>query len=40
MDMTTCEKVDKEWEQLILDAMDLNISAEEIREFLNTQSIK
>jgi len=40
MDMTTYDKVDTEWEQLILDAMNLGLSAEEIRDFLNTQSIK
>lgn len=34
------EKMDQEWKELILSALKMGISKEEIREFLKTQTLK
>ncbi|WP_224773256.1 MULTISPECIES: anti-repressor SinI family protein [Bacillaceae] len=33
------EKMDPEWEELILSALEMGISKEEIRDFLQTQTL-
>lgn len=38
--MKEVEKMDQEWKELILSALKMGISKEEIREFLKTQTLK
>lgn len=38
--MKEVEKMDQEWKDLILTALKMGISKEEIREFLKTQTLK
>jgi DNA-binding transcriptional regulator YhcF (GntR family) len=38
--MKEVEKMDQEWKDLILSALKMGISKEEIREFLKTQTLK
>jgi DNA-binding transcriptional regulator YhcF (GntR family) len=38
--MKEVEKMDQEWKDLILSALQMGISKEEIREFLKTQTLK
>ena len=38
--MQEIQKLDQEWKELILSALEMGISKEEIREFLKTQTVK
>lgn len=38
--MQEVQKLDQEWKELILSALEMGISKEEIREFLKTQTVK
>ncbi|WP_081414163.1 MULTISPECIES: anti-repressor SinI family protein [Metabacillus] len=37
--MEEFQKLDQEWKELILSALEMGISKEEIREFLKTQTV-
>jgi hypothetical protein len=37
--MQEVQKLDQEWKELILSALEMGISKEEIREFLKTQTV-
>jgi DNA-binding transcriptional regulator YhcF (GntR family) len=39
MFMQEVQKLDQEWKELILSALEMGISKEEIREFLKTQTV-
>ncbi|MGX1192926.1 DNA-binding transcriptional regulator YhcF (GntR family) [Metabacillus sp. SLBN-84] len=38
--MQDVQMLDQEWKELILSALEMGISKEEIREFLKTQTVK